>query len=117
MPSEKRKWKFRLRHMLEAIEECRRFVEGMTYAEFCADAKTMKAIVWNIATLGEAAGQVPEAARQAYPGVPWADVRGMRNHIVHAYDRIDPEIVWQVVQEELPPLVYELRRIEREAEE
>ena len=117
MPSEKRKWKFRIRHMLAAIEECRRFVEGMSYDAFCADAKTMKAIVWNIATLGEAAAHVPEAVRQAYPGVPWADIRGMRNHIVHAYDRIDPEIVWQVVQQELPSLVDELQRIEREAEE
>lgn len=117
MPSEKRKWKFRIRHMLAAIEECRGFVEGMTYAQFCADAKTMKAIVWNIATLGEAAAHVPEAVRQAYPGVPWADIRGMRNHIVHAYERIDAEIVWQVVKEELPPLVAELQRIEREADD
>lgn len=117
MPSERRKWKFRIRHMLAAIDESRHFAAGMSYGEFCADAKTLKAIVWNIATLGEAAGQVPEAVRQAYPDVPWADIRGMRNHIVHAYDRIDPEIVWQVVQEELPPLVAELQRIEREAEE
>lgn len=117
MPSEKRNWKFRIRHILAAIAECRRFVEAMSYADFCADAKTMKAIVWNIATIGEAAGQVPDAVRQVYPLVPWADIRGMRNHIVHGYDRIDPEIVWQVVQVELPPLVPELERIVREAEE
>lgn len=116
MPSEPRKWAFRIRHMLEAIEECRRFVAGMSFAQFCADTKTMKAVVWNIASIGEAAARVPESVRQAYPLVPWADIRGMRNHIVHGYDRVDPEIVWQVIEDELPALVPELARILREAE-
>lgn len=103
--------------MLEAIEECRRFVSGMSYPGFCSDQRTLKAVVWNIAMIGEAGGQVPDAVRQAYPRIPWADIRGMRNHIVHGYDRIDPETVWQVVQEELPALVPELERILRETED
>jgi uncharacterized protein with HEPN domain len=97
--------------MLEAIEECRRFIAGMDWDTFRDDPRTLKAVVWNIATIGEAAGKIPTDVQRAFPAVPWADMKGMRNHIVHGYDRIDPEIVWIVVTQELPPLVRELERI------
>jgi uncharacterized protein with HEPN domain len=111
MSSEHRAWSFRIRHILEAIAESRAFVAGMSFAEFCDDLRTLKAVVWNLAMIGEAARHVPETVQKASPDVPWQDMRGMRNHIVHGYDRIDPEIVWQVVQVELPPLVPHLERI------
>ena len=55
MSSTPRKWKFRLRHMLEAIAECQAFVAGMTIEELQADPKTLKAVVWNLMVMGEAA--------------------------------------------------------------
>lgn len=91
--------------MLDAIAESRAFAAGMTYEAFCADPKTLKAVVWNIATIGEAIRHVPAEIVQAHPEIPWAAMRGMRNQIVHGYDSIDYEIVWRVVQDELPPLV------------
>jgi uncharacterized protein with HEPN domain len=101
----------RLRHVLDAIAECRAFVAGMTYEAFCRDPRTLKAVVWNLATIGEAVRHVPAAVAAAHPEVPWAAMHGMRNHIVHGYDAIDLEIVWKVVQDELPPLVPLLLRI------
>jgi uncharacterized protein with HEPN domain len=117
MPSEPRRWVFRIRHILDAIAECRDFVGPLDYDQFRADPKTLKAVTWNIAMIGEAAGQVPEAVRSTYPEVPWADMRRMRNQIVHGYDSIDFDIVWEVVHRELPPLVALLERICREAGE
>ena len=111
MPSEPRNWKLRIRHILDAISECQTFVAGMTYEEFCADSKTLKAVVADLILIGEAARYVPENVVTAYPGIPWAQMRGMRNHIVHGYDQIDLEIVWRVVQDEFPPLVVSLKRI------
>ena len=67
--------------------------------------------------MGEAARQVPPEVETAYPEVPWATIRGMRNHIVHGYDVIDVDIVWNVVQDRLPPLVPVLKRIEQETVE
>lgn len=116
MSSEARGWRLRIRHMLDAIRECRDFVSGMDFATFCADSRTLKAVVWNIATIGEAAGKIPADVQERYPAVPWADMRGMRNHIVHGYDRIDPEIVWTVITVELPPLSAELERVLVETE-
>ncbi len=116
MPSEEGRWVIRIRHILKAIAECRDFVAGLSYQQFLGDPKTLKAVSWNIAMIGEAAGQVPEAVRSMYPQVPWADMRGMRNQIVHGYDSIDFEIVWEVVHRELPPLVPILEEICREKE-
>jgi uncharacterized protein with HEPN domain len=115
MPSEQPGWPIRLRHVLEAIAECRAFVAGMSYEAFCGDAKTLKAVVWNISTIGEAVRHVPASIAAAHPEIPWAEMRGMRTQIVHGYDRIDYEIVWNVVQHELPPLVSLLERVLDEA--
>ena len=117
MSSTPRKWKFRLRHMLEAIAECQAFVAGMTIEELQADPKTLKAVVWNLMVMGEAARQIPPEVEAAYAEVPWTTIRGMRNHIVHGYDVIDIDIVFNVVQDRLPPLVPVLKRIEQETVE
>ena len=111
MSSDRTGWRLRLRHVLDAIAESRSFVAGMTYDAFCADAKTLKAVVWNIAMIGEAVRHVPAEVVGAHPEIPWAAIRGMRNQIVHGYDTIDYEIVWNVVQDELPPLVPLLERV------
>jgi uncharacterized protein with HEPN domain len=103
--------------VLDAIAECRAFVAGMTIEQCRADARTLKAVVWNLMVMGEAVRQIPAEIEAAYPEIPWATIRGMRNHIVHRYDVIDVGIVWKVVQDRLPALVPVLERIEREAVE
>ena len=117
MPSEPRLWKVRIRHVLEAVAECQAFVAGLDYEQFRADPKTTKAVVLNLIIMGEAAGLVPLHVQQAYPQVPWRQMRGIRNRIVHGYDTVDVEIVWKAVHDELPPLVPVFERILREAEE
>jgi uncharacterized protein with HEPN domain len=117
MSSTPRKWKFRIRHLLEAIAECQRFTAGMTAEQFAADARTLKAVVCNLMIMSEAARQIPSDIEAANPEVPWAAICGMRNHIVHSYDVIDAGIVWNIVQDRLQPLVAVLERIEREAVE
>ncbi len=117
MPSKRRKWKFRIRHILDAIAECQQFVEGISYEDFLSDPKTQKAVTWNIMVIGEAAQHVPMEIEAAYPQLPWPQMRGIRHHIVHGYDQVDLKIVWNVVQVELPPLVPVLEKIFKEAPE
>ena len=117
MSSRPRHWKFRIRHILDAIAENSSYVRGMSYDDFCADSKTTKAIVWNLVIIGEAARLIPTDIEETYDEIPWAQIRGMRNHIVHGYDQVDAEIVWTVVQTELPALVPAFERILREADE
>lgn len=105
MPSKSQGWKIRIRHILDAITENQNYTRAMSYDQFCEDPKTLKAVVWNLTIIGEAARHIPPSAEAAFPEIPWPQIRGMRNRIVHGYEQIDWEIVWKAVQEELPPLV------------
>ncbi len=110
-------WKLRIQHILEAIERCRSYAQGLTQEQLGADSKTLYAVAWCLTVIGEAARHLPDEVTAQYPEVPWPQMRGMRNHIVHGYDQIDLEIVWKVVRDHLPPLVPHLERILKEAVE
>ena len=97
--------------MLEAIERIQQYASGASRDQLSADTRTLDAIVWNLMVLGEAANHVPDDITLAYPEIPWSQIRGTRNRVVHGYDRIDFSIVWEVVQNELPPLVPYLQQI------
>lgn len=111
MSSTPREWRFRIRHMLEAIERIQSYTAGMTREQLAADQRTLDAVVWNLTILGEAARHVPEDVTDANTEIPWQQIRGTRNRVVHGYDQIDFEIVWEVVQQELSPLIPVLDRI------
>lgn len=117
MSSQPRKWKFRVRHIQEAIEKVLRYTDSLTAEAFRAHEQTLDAVIWNLVIIGEAVQHIPETVVQAYPELPWPQMRGIRNRIVHAYDQIDYEIIWHVAQNELRPLLPVLQRIMREVAE
>jgi uncharacterized protein with HEPN domain len=86
----------------------------MQEAQFRAAEQMVEAVVWNLTVLGEAARHIPPDIVSAYPNVPWPQIRGIRNRIIHGYDQIDWNIIWNVVAVELPPLVPLLEQIDRE---
>jgi uncharacterized protein with HEPN domain/predicted nucleotidyltransferase len=97
--------------MLSAAERIARRVAGLTRTEYDADEDLRDALLYRLQTIGEAASKVSRETRDAHPDIPWAAMIGMRNRIVHAYDRLDDDLVWQVVTEDLPPLITALRRL------
>jgi uncharacterized protein with HEPN domain len=103
--------------MLEAIGRCRDFTDGLDELGLSADVLRLHAVCWELMTIGEAARHVPPEVEASYPEVPWAIMRGMRNRIVHGYDAIKVEVVWEVVANDLPPLVPVLERILQEGDE
>ena len=104
-------WKFRIRHVIENIERIQGFVRGMSYSAFCEDEKTVYAVVCAFSVIGEAARLVPEEVKKSYPKVPWNSMTRMRNALVHEYDRIDLQIVWGTIHEDLPLVVPLLEKI------
>jgi len=72
------------------------------------------AIIKDIEIVGEAASRIGENTRSTYPEIPWADIVGMRNRLIHAYFDINLDLVWNTVTANLPPLVDQLSRILRE---
>lgn len=83
MSSTPRLWKHRIRHILNAVAESEGFLKGLTLEQFAADARTLKAVVWNLLIIGEASRHIPPEVEAAFSEIPWATIRGMRNHIVH----------------------------------
>lgn len=71
----------------------------------------MDAVERNLITIGEAARYVPEEIRVKYPDIPWSNMRNMRNVAAHRYFGLDPEIIWDTIKTNLPPLAPKLRRI------
>lgn len=106
-----RSWQERIQDILGAVAEIETFVAGMTRDQFLTDAKTLKAVVADLTIIGEAARHVPHATTQAHPQIPWALMTGMRHRIVHGYYQVDPVVVWDTCQNDLPQLVQPLQQL------
>ena len=89
----------------------RTYVEGVTIHEFLRDTKLQDSVVRRIEIIGEAAGRISSAFREENPEIPWNEIRGMRNRMIHAYDDIDMDIVWETVQQDIPRLISQLERL------
>lgn len=94
--------------MLVAARKALTFAAGLTYPQFVKSELHQNAIFKVLEIVGEGASHIGEDTRQANPEIAWHQVVGLRNRIVHAYFEIDLDIVWRVVQEDLPVLISQL---------
>jgi uncharacterized protein with HEPN domain len=109
--SPEREWTFRIHHILAAIEKIDRYTANMTFEQFAADERTIDAVIRNFLVIGEATRHVPDYVRASAPEIPWRLMEGMRHVLVHGYDVVNLDTIWQTVTEDLPPLGGPLRRI------
>ena len=100
--------------MREATERALGYVHGYSYPSFVADARTFDAVLRNLEVIGEAASQVPVPFREQHPEIPWRQIVGLRNVVVHRYFAVDPETVWAIVDGQLPSLLPQLLSLQRE---
>ena len=101
----------RLAHMLDAARQAAAFVEGRSRADLDSDRRLSFAIMRAIEIVGEAAANVGGETKARLPGIPWANIVGMRNRLEHAYFSIDADRVWDTVHDDLPQLIIELERV------
>lgn len=94
--------------MRDAAREAAGFVATRSYADLHADRQLTLALVKEIEIIGEAAARLSDETRGTIADIPWADVIGMRNRLVHVYFDIDLERLWDTVQQDLPQLAAEL---------
>jgi len=106
-----RDWKLRVEDILEAILKIQRYVSGYDLEKFTADEKTIDAVVRNLEVIGEASRNIPDEVISKYPELPWAEMRGMRNVLVHEYFGVSVQILWYTIQENLPPVIPLLQRM------
>jgi len=106
-----RDWKFRITDILAAIENSVEITKDMDYETFCQDQKTLKAVLYNLVVIGEAARKLPPEITAGYLSIPWREMGDMRNVVIHEYFGIDTKILWETIKNELPPIVTKLRDI------
>jgi uncharacterized protein with HEPN domain len=90
--------------LLHAAQLASEFVAEMNLASFRSDRKTQAAVLHQLTVLGEAVKRLSPEFRNAHPVLPWRLIAGMRDHLIHRYDSVDLEEVWQTVQRDLPAL-------------
>ena len=106
-----RTWPDRIRDILSCARNIRGFSGGMTLDAFLGDPRTIRAVAFEFTTIGEAARVIPVEIQERYSDVPWGKMQGIRNVLVHEYFRLDEEILWKAVQEDIPPMIAALEKI------
>ena len=104
-------WKERISHILLAIQEIQDFTEGMDFETFDHDEKTIRAVEMNFVIIGESASHIPEEIEEKYAQIPWHLMRAMRNRIAHVYFSVDHQVLWDTIQNDLPPLIPKLEKM------
>ncbi|MGD0075492.1 MAG: HepT-like ribonuclease domain-containing protein [Candidatus Binataceae bacterium] len=100
----------RLRHMLDHAREAVAMARGRTRAELDTDRQLNLSLVRLLEIVGEAAGRVPAEERGRYSDIPFPEIAGLRNRLIHGYDSVDFDILWQIVSDDLPPLIAALEK-------
>ncbi len=95
----------------DAVDHIKSFVEGLDFGAFDANAVVKHAVLHNLMIIGEAVSKLPESIKEKYPTIPWREVKGFRNYVVHEYFGLDADIIWQIIQADLTPLRDEISRI------
>ena len=102
--------KKKLQDILAAIEAIETYSVS-SYDEFLSDPKTQDAILYNLIIIGEAANQITDEFQEKYSTLPWSSMIGTRNIIVHGYDQVKLQIVWEILQRDLEALKHEIAKI------
>lgn len=101
----------RLQHMLDSANEAVYFVNNKTRISLDTDRKLMLALLKSIEIIGEAATHVTKKCQEDLSQIPWRNIVGMRNRLIHAYFDINLDILWKTVTEDLPPIIEELETL------
>ena len=97
--------------MLDAAQAVNDFIAQCTYEEYCNNRMLRSAVERNLEIIGEAAGKVSNEFKDSHPEIPWRQIIGQRNVIIHEYGEIDNELIWNVAKHHIPELIKNLKTL------
>ena len=109
-----------LSHMLDAVNQIQQYIRGKIAADFLTDRLLQDGVVRNFEILGEASKNLLDAVPDAsakFPGIPFAAIYGMRNQLSHGYFAIDLDVVWKVIERDIPSLRNEIEAVIRDLDQ
>jgi len=101
----------RLRHMLDDARTARRLARGRGRADLEDDESLSLALIRAVEVIGEAAARVSPTTQVLYADIPWRQIVGTRNRLIHGYDAVDHDVLWDIIELDLPPMIQQLQDI------
>lgn len=93
-----------LHHILDAFEQIESYTNGVSYDDFAENRLLQDGVIRQLEVMGEAARNITEDLRSAHSNIPWRQMIGLRNRMIHAYFNINLQIIWEIIQGDIPNL-------------
>jgi uncharacterized protein with HEPN domain len=104
---------FYIQDIISAMQSIRNFVKDMDFYGFKEDDKTCSAVVRKFEIIGEATKAIPEEIKQKHPEIPWKEMAGMRDRLIHSYFGVDLNLVWVAITERIPQVLPQLEKMKK----
>jgi len=106
-----------LQDILDTIDAIEEFVDGVDFLAFSQNTEKVFAVSRAFEIIGEAVKQIPDEIRSQYSDIPWRDIAGMRDNLIHGYFKTDLKVIWKAAKEEIPQLRLTICRVIENLEE
>jgi len=100
-----------LEHIIECINKIKKYSDNLSKKEFIDNEVIQDAIIRNIEIIGEASKNLSKDFKQTYPEIPWKEITGMRDKLIHHYIGVDIDVVWKTIEVDIPILEKLLQKI------